>query len=203
MDLHSSKEMQLCYCTVNYHLINELITNLISKGLGNRIKQICVRLPQRNRWKVEKKYKQQLTLIIGYNLDSNNYFSVIDKAMESETETFREFWGEKSELRRFQDGTITEAVVWNGRTLSEKRLICREIFVYLLKMKFGLENEDFQYLADQLESHIAKNVEEASLEILQAYDQLIKELRNLNDLPLDVVTVQGISPVFRFVKTFL
>ena len=25
---------------------------------------------------------------------------------------FRQFWGEKAELRRFQDGNITEAVVW-------------------------------------------------------------------------------------------
>lgn len=25
---------------------------------------------------------------------------------------FRQFWGEKAELRRFQDGNIAEAVVW-------------------------------------------------------------------------------------------
>ena len=26
---------------------------------------------------------------------------------------FRQFWGEKAELRRFQDGNIAEAVVWD------------------------------------------------------------------------------------------
>lgn len=184
-------------------MVQESIMNLLVKGLGNRIKLMCFMLPRTNRWKIDKKYKRSVTLTIGFNLDSNNYFSIIDKALETETETFREFWGEKSELRRFQDGTITEAVVWNGRTLAEKRLICKEIITYLLKNKFGLELRDYQYVASQLDSQIGQDVEEASLLVIEAFDQLMKQLRDLNDLPLEVVNVHGISPVFRFVFNLL
>ncbi|KAK6624363.1 hypothetical protein RUM44_011222 [Polyplax serrata] len=201
-DSYSSKETQLNYCTVTSHMVQESIMNLLVKGLGNRIKLMCFMLPRTNRWKIDKKYKRSVTLTIGFNLDSNNYFSIIDKALETETETFREFWGEKSELRRFQDGTITEAVVWNGRTLAEKRLICKEIITYLLKNKFGLELRDYQYVASQLDSQIGQDVEEASLLVIEAFDQLMKQLRDLNDLPLEVVNVHGISPVFRYTDVF-
>lgn len=36
---------------------------------------------------------------------------------------FRAFWGEKAELRRFQDGSITEAVVWEEGGPAERHLI--------------------------------------------------------------------------------
>lgn len=36
---------------------------------------------------------------------------------------FRAFWGNKAELRRFQDGAITEAVVWEDGGAAERHLI--------------------------------------------------------------------------------
>lgn len=47
---------------------------------------------------------------------------------------FRTFWGEKSELRRFQDGSICEAVVWEADTVCQKRLIPEQIIRHLLKL---------------------------------------------------------------------
>ena len=47
---------------------------------------------------------------------------------------FRTFWGEKSELRRFQDGSICEAVVWEASTVCQKRLIPEQIVKHLLKL---------------------------------------------------------------------
>ena len=32
---------------------------------------------------------------------------------QAASKKFRQFWGEKSELRRFRDGAIVEAVVWD------------------------------------------------------------------------------------------
>lgn len=196
-DIHSSKDLQLSYCSNKAHLVSYSIINLLTRGFGKRVTHICPRLPCKTSWKPGKKPKQRLTLTIGFNLDPNNYFSVIDKALESETESFREFWGSKSDLRRFQDGTITEAVVWSGRTLAEKRLICKEILTYLLNSKFGLDSGDYQYVANELDTYVWKDVEETSLTVLEAFDELMKQMRDLNDLPLDIVSVQGVSPVFR------
>lgn len=47
---------------------------------------------------------------------------------------FLQFWGERSELRRFQDGGICEAVLWDASTVSQKRLIPQQIVCYLLQL---------------------------------------------------------------------
>ena len=39
------------------------------------------------------------------------FYLVLDEIKEAKK--FREFWGERSELRRFQDGIVREAVVWS------------------------------------------------------------------------------------------
>ena len=45
---------------------------------------------------------------------------------------FRVFWGERSELRRFQDGSINEAVVWTGGSVGERRGVVAQIITHLL-----------------------------------------------------------------------
>ena len=42
------------------------------------------------------------------------------------------FWGERSELRRFQDGSINEAVVWKGGSVGERRGVVTQIIAHLL-----------------------------------------------------------------------
>lgn len=55
---------------------------------------------------------------------SFNIFQAVD---------FKEFWGEKSEMRRFQDGSICEAVLWPGKTVAEKRLTCGHVIKHVLQ----------------------------------------------------------------------
>ena len=51
-----------------------------------------------------------------------------------QAEEFRQFWGEKSELRRFQDGAICEAVLWTDKTtINKKRIICSQIVKFILE----------------------------------------------------------------------
>lgn len=65
---------------------------------------------------------------------------------------FRAFWGARSELRRFQDGSIREAVLWSkGKSLMDKRMICKKIVAYLLKTKLNIFKYQYLYIADQME----------------------------------------------------
>ena len=57
---------------------------------------------------------------------------------------FRQFWGDKSELRRFKDGAIVEAVVWQessaGGGQSIPQLIVRHVLerrYYYYSLLFG------------------------------------------------------------------
>lgn len=80
------------------------------------------------------------------------YFYIIFQAEE-----FKKFWGSKAELRRFKDGTITEAVLWHDtETLADKRILCSKIVQYLLKLYLGIESDSgLMYIANQLETVLA------------------------------------------------
>ena len=45
---------------------------------------------------------------------------------------FRQFWGDKAELRRFQDGNIAEAVVWECGP-AERHTVVDQIVQYALQ----------------------------------------------------------------------
>lgn len=47
---------------------------------------------------------------------------------------FRQLWGSRSELRRFQDGEITEAVLWDGKSMVQKRMVPKQIITHLLHL---------------------------------------------------------------------
>ena len=47
---------------------------------------------------------------------------------------FRNFWGKKSELRRFQDTTICEAVLFEQTNASNKRTVYSEIVKHILDL---------------------------------------------------------------------
>lgn len=67
---------------------------------------------------------------------------------------FRAFWGEKSQLRRFKDGEVCEAVVWalNNVAVNKKRCIIRDIVRYVFSQKLLISKEKFIYVADQAEA---------------------------------------------------
>lgn len=44
---------------------------------------------------------------------------------------FRSFWGGVSELRRFQDGSINEAIVWESSCDAKGRRIIEKIILHL------------------------------------------------------------------------
>lgn len=70
-----------------------------------------------------------------------------------EVENFKTFWGEKCSLRRFQDGSFHEAVLWGEpkQSQGERRLIPGKICKYLLSRHFGLEKENIICVAKQAE----------------------------------------------------
>lgn len=50
---------------------------------------------------------------------------------------FRNFWGDLSELRRFQDGSIREAVVWQpANTFEDKRKAFAQMIKDILNRYF-------------------------------------------------------------------
>ena len=139
--------------------IIKLICGVLKEGLGNRVSNIYVRTEKQKEWDVTDEPPCGIDRItIGFSLNPEFCFNIIDKGPQAnltEATAFRKFWGNKSELRRFQDGTTCEAVVWGkGKTLADKRIMCKKVVRYLLKEKFDLSKEQYDYVADQMDEFL-------------------------------------------------
>lgn len=78
------------------------------------------------------------SVVIGLVLDQNNAMRKVDRSPTAVSDhpagtvsDFRRFWGDKCELRRFKDGSIVEALVWEdipaGRKESKSALVRKSI----------------------------------------------------------------------------
>lgn len=214
---------------VLYVALPHLLT-LMEKALGNRVRIIGFMHPDVPKWKVDESpvgYNSVSSLTFGLLLNDEYSFNVLEKgpfADSPEAVDFKEFWGEKSEMRRFQDGSICEAVLWPGKTVAEKRLTCGHVIKHVFQRHAGVPPKQITVVINQLDELLkpvelsprpqkGKNKnhsptypldtgEEKHLEVFSAYLALSKVLRQLTDIPLGISSVQGISPVFRHAEVF-
>ncbi|CAK9819413.1 Nucleolar protein 6 [Anthophora plagiata] len=196
----------------------KILYNTLNEGLKNRTHQICVLPNEVVEWECTEDNCNDIgNIFIGLELNSEFSFNIVDKGPEAnlpEAVEFRNFWENKSELRRFQDGSIREAVVWSkGETLSERRRISKHIVNFLLTNKLNLRTSEFLYIANEMEQllklqtvkikHFSYGTgEEAALKVINVFDTLEKDLMSLSDIPLSIHGVQGSSAVFRYTDVF-
>ncbi|KAH8418447.1 hypothetical protein KR009_004270, partial [Drosophila setifemur] len=223
--MHSQPRFKYDYANYGYPQLLQLLTQLLQKGLGERVQAILPLETATSAWPVESnapiigKHIQ-----LGLILHPEHAYEVLNKGPAANEDSegaadFRRFWGEKSNLRRFQDGSITEAVVWGAAqdAPSKKRLIVRQIVLHLLEHHLQLDSKDFQYIAAELEQvyqlspwfKVSRlktkltidqetDAEALSPHVIRCYDELARQLHGLDDLPLEIVSIAGTSPVFRY-----
>lgn len=199
IERHASSDDKVDFHNQAYPLMRKLVLGVLRKGLGDRVSSI---VPISNSDSDE--------LIVGFILNPDNAYNIVDKGPQSNepaAEDFRKFWGSRAEIRRFKDGSITESVLWcpANAPIGEKRLICQKIVTFLLKHHFNIIDAKFNYVASQFDiavrnifNEMNETNEERSLAAIRAFDELSKEMRALNDLPLEIVSVLGIDSIFRY-----
>uniref|UniRef100_A0A8C3SMZ3 Nucleolar protein 6 n=1 Tax=Chelydra serpentina TaxID=8475 RepID=A0A8C3SMZ3_CHESE len=179
------------------------VTSLLARGLAERVLLLTHSLPQ---WPISAeppKHKDAGHLSFGLLLTPAFAASILERGPEAdrpEAAEFRKFWGEKSELRRFQDGAICEAVVWGAETMCQKRLIPEQIVQHLLWL--GGVPGWFNRICTYKGGGPAGTGEEAMVSIVRSYDDLSRKLWNLEGLPLTVTAVQGTHPALRYTDVF-
>uniref|UniRef100_A0A8C3CG05 Nucleolar protein 6 n=1 Tax=Cairina moschata TaxID=8855 RepID=A0A8C3CG05_CAIMO len=190
------------------------VVSLLARGLSGRALLVAHSLPQTPEWPIDAeppKHKDVGPLTFGLLFLPEFATSTLEKGPQAdrpEAVDFRTFWGEKSELRRFQDGTICEAVVWEASTVCQKRLIPEQIVRHLLKLHADIPESSICYTGALLDSVIKSakkdsgTGEEAMVSIVCSYDDLSRKLWNLEGLPLTVTAVQGVHPALRYTDVF-
>ena len=121
---------------------------------------------------------------------------------EAEALEFRGFWGEKSELRRFADGRICEAVVWE-RPEGERHLIVGDICAHILPLHVpGILS--VAAVAGQLDAQVSPEERGGSVlgratdfrrfkSAKTALAELTNVLRNLKGLPLGFSSLEPLA----------
>nr|XP_061811481.1 nucleolar protein 6-like [Nerophis lumbriciformis] len=190
------------------------ILSLLQRGLGQRISLLTHSLCPEPVWSLESeppKYKTQPPLSFGLLLQSEFANSVLERGPPADSPKaaeFRKLWGARSELRRFQDGAITEAVLWEGESIHQKRLVPQQIIKYLLQLHANIPESCVRYVGAvvddviQMRNKVPSTGEEEGLRVVQSYDDLSRKLWKLEELPLSITSVQGAHPSLRYTQVF-
>ncbi|KAH9815393.1 Nrap protein [Melampsora americana] len=167
-----------------------------------------------------------LYLKLGVILNPAQAFNIITHGHSPDTSpieaaAFREFWGDKCDLRRFQDGAIEECVSWEVSDPLERLKIVQKIIRWVLEKKLGFANQKQQVISDFVGTfddlivehpHYVEKIYEKDpkclgfTNVIKAFNEFVKDLKELNKddfLPLAITSVQPTSEHLRYSSVFI
>lgn len=186
--------------------VQSKLFKVLQRGLGDRVKLLDLRVSAPHAWKVSSSIRktESPSILIGLSVQSDTATRLVDHGPSVEdkvaSEDFREFWGEKAELRRFKDGRINESVVWSSGTS-----VTKQIVQYLIAKYLGTPVSSIQSPADltklQLRSRLS--AEEAFAAVNTKFQSLSSTLHHLDGLPLPIRSVSAASQYTRSASIIL
>ena len=183
-------------CTSARFRRDELVWNALTKGLGNRARSVCVLASDARQ------------MLIGISLDPNEAFRTLDVGPSSDEKeaaaAFREFWGTKSTLRRFRDGRICEAVLWQEVSSQTKELmdisVLEQVVTFVVDQHADVDASCVQVLGHQLQELVQRpgtELQDITLVCQQALEKLRTVLMQDPGIPLAVRQVECVHPLLR------
>ncbi|GAA6002549.1 hypothetical protein JCM10207_001176 [Rhodosporidiobolus poonsookiae] len=207
------------------YLVSSLSSTL-QRALGNRVRAFILSPPSPSAISTSSSSKPptSVTLSLGILLDPSQSLRLVDQGPSAEDEEacadFRAFWGAKSELRRFKDGSIVESVVWDepgpGGLGPQRNKIAHHIVKYILNERHGIPAANVEFFAAAMD-HLIVEPEAVRRSIyledsvatgkgfsnvISAFDDLAKEIKELPELPLSIASIQPCSSSLRYSTTF-
>jgi U3 small nucleolar RNA-associated protein 22 len=172
--------------------------SVLSRGLSDRVKSVCIHSPEDHCWDIASPAavpSKDSNISIGFMLDPSNAQKLVDHGPSAEDKkaaaSFRKFWGEKAELRRFKDGSILESLVWSPK--DGMGSIFRQIITYLVKRHFGeetVQKMSYKGEGDSLLLTPGSKFEASGTTsfqpIMAAFQKMERDIRDLEDLPLQI-----------------
>jgi U3 small nucleolar RNA-associated protein 22 len=198
--------------------ICSLIPEKLSKGLGNRLDSVCVSRSPTPSWSLGGQAALDSTrrITIGVNLNQEHCLSGVvygpspDGNHDSEElEQFLSLWGEKSQLRRFKDGSIVQSVVFeNDGTFEGRSLVSLDMASYLVKRHAGIASSDAingwgSQLFPFIKSPEVELTNSTFKPVMDSFALLTKKLRELDDIPLSIAEIKPSCPALRYTSTFV
>ncbi|KAF9638271.1 putative pre-rrna processing protein utp22 protein [Lasiodiplodia theobromae] len=180
---------------------------VLKRGLGDRAHIVSLVLPEHQPWHpgtAKTTVQRDARILVGFIVDPANAVRAVDHgpAAESKKEAaaFRQFWGEKAELRRFKDGSILESLVWS--TKESNTSIFEQIVRYVLARHMGKAVADSAtFVGEQFSRLLSGNGQPGTdlfLPFRKAFDTLERDIRALDGMPLAARHVFAADPQLRY-----
>ncbi|KAJ9091534.1 hypothetical protein QFC19_009079 [Naganishia cerealis] len=193
--------------------IKEKVYRILVKALGARANLIYTKMKTKNSkpFQIYKRKPSSNTvseLEIGIKINPEESEKLVTRGPaedDPEGELFRSFWGSKSSLRRFKDGSIQYCVVWNIGS----EPLATSIVKYILDMHLveGISQHvecaasEFNALLPTPLLPAANNQAPTNLSgfinLASSFERLTKNISDLS-LPLGVKAISPASPALRF-----
>ncbi|KAM4057952.1 nrap protein PAP/OAS1-like domain 5 [Hirsutella rhossiliensis] len=175
---------------------------ILKKAYGERAQLIHFRQQPGASWSLNAKIPSQARKVdVGVIFDP----AQMSRQMEygppaedpKEAAAFRHFWGDKAELRRFKDGSILECVEWSSRL---PRQISEEIARFALKRHIKVTKDELTSRGSDFSStiglsHLDKEAFDAAK---RAFSTFERDIRSLEEMPLQIRQLSPVSPMFRY-----
>eukprot|EP01130_Rhizamoeba_saxonica_P012504 TRINITY_DN5272_c0_g1_i1.p1 TRINITY_DN5272_c0_g1~~TRINITY_DN5272_c0_g1_i1.p1 ORF type:complete len:911 (-),score=157.93 TRINITY_DN5272_c0_g1_i1:56-2389(-) len=196
------------------------IKSVLFSGLGDRIQLLKEYIPISSTWDLLSDFpKERESISIGFIFDQENFGRQMDKGPAADDEKgvsrFKWFWGDKTSIRRFRDGTILACCLWDDYTVDKNYLIARDISSHLLQRHCDIPYKDITYISNNLDEILFQpdlsrfsynrsddNTIISCVEIVKLYEQLEKKIKSLDDLPLRIHSLYNISQSYRYTDPY-
>ncbi|KAL8944818.1 MAG: hypothetical protein Q9216_000240 [Gyalolechia sp. 2 TL-2023] len=179
-------------------------------GLGDRVSLICPEIQSGASWQLTSRPPPLDTdnyMTVGLFLNPDTCRRTVDRGPPAEDKEasalFRNFWGDKAELRRFNDGTILECVDWSESDSTQELLDI--IIRYILNRHLDLHQPRVVELPEKSFNKLLPQQSAAQTDMLRSfssvrriYELLCKSIMALDGLPLVVRQLSAASPELRF-----
>ncbi|KAK0949694.1 U3 snoRNP protein [Friedmanniomyces endolithicus] len=184
---------------------NHKLFDVLKRGLGDRISSVTIKTAPSVSWhpgSLRSNPTPDMSTSIGLIVNPENVNRTVDHGPSAENKaeaaSFRTFWGEKAELRRFKDGSITESLVWT--TGESGQAVLEQVVRFLLSRHIGRD-------AEQNASFVGHGFARLLLQgtgltayqpLMEAYKQLETDIRGLEGMPLSVRHIMPADPQLRY-----
>jgi U3 small nucleolar RNA-associated protein 22 len=185
------------------------ITSLLQRALTDRVTLISITSPEPTSYPISSQPPPESPpLTLGLLLDPETSRRTNDYGPpqnDDAAKSFRDLWGSKTSVRRVKDGRILEAVQWDVKSTEEQYGIVKRIIRYILALHIsaGVAG-DIHFLTPTLFPLLAppadvaatfsKTDGDAFMQLNQAYESFVRQIRDLQDMPLHISAVIPLSP---------
>ncbi|XWW99965.1 hypothetical protein V2A60_007979 [Cordyceps javanica] len=178
------------------------VHRVLHKAFGKRAQLVYVQPPPRKQWKLAGTCPSAMAVVtVGVIFELAQMSRQMEHGPPAEEQRdaakFRQFWGEKAELRRFKDGSILECVEWTSKLPLD---ICQEITQYILSRHMKLGPDDVHVAG----ANLATTIDISSLDkpafdtARRSFQTFEHDIRSLDDLPLQIRQLSPVSALARY-----